>query len=430
MEGTLFHLDDPEVEILGHAPLHYQCDLWAWIENPDVSTYSAFARVEAGLVPLIGLPGESATAYVQVDYGGPGEGEASASLDCDLGEVYFVRRTVIGAWGLISNGRQWLRSVTVEEGNAIADPDFPGQYRILPNVSTFRLSIASRVGVDGTAAVLLTWLGRTSMDNVHENGAPAGLTCAIRDPLDAVTVLDSGLGYLHLEFSDTLEWTWYPDPPPFGHWEGARFSAADQEQTPVWQGQTYAHTVTYEYAPGPWTHEARSRLGKRLVAQANFGALNIDRYNDDTLTDTVAVEATGVWGAWLGARPCNAMDLVYSQDDTVKHRISYDEGATWSMATTVAVGYQYPSAYLDARAGMLPVMMWNDTNDSWYLTVGTLDGGSWSWSAPRLIAAGLPGATLNRRADGAYEFTYTNASWEVTILRCNDLLLDGSGAWS
>lgn len=190
--------------------------------------------------------------------------------------------------------------------------------------------------------------------------------------------------------------------------------------------------------PGKALTFTRNPGDRRLVlARATeAGALLALLFNDsvpDVLVSTVTVESADVTGAHVRYRRSGVLDLLYCQSGTVKQRVSRDQGSTWSVATTVATGYQEVTWDLDERTGLLGAAVYDSAAETWKITCGTLDsaGTTWSFSTPATLVTGAKGgAHLRRTPAGVWEFAYTTTGNVVTIIRCRSLGADGSGTWS
>lgn len=174
-------------------------------------------------------------------------------------------------------------------------------------------------------------------------------------------------------------------------------------------------------------------MGQLLTARVWGGALWLDRYGDalpEAIDSSLQIETSGVTEASLRYQHCGQTSLVYAQSGDVKLRLSDDQGITWGGATTLLTGYRHVAHVLDEARGLLVMLMWQISNTSWYLCVGTLDadGCTWTLSTPRLVSAGPDSAgDLNLRTDGAYELGYVGPSFGVHSWECRALREDGSG---
>ena len=199
-----------------------------------------------------------------------------------------------------------------------------------------------------------------------------------------------------------------------------------------WQ-DTFGFRVFYG-TDADWIDHARG-LGGRLLAATIFdGALLVRRYNDDqpeAVGATTPISGTAPTTCSITARRSGIIDLLYTDGGDVRHRTSRDQGGTFGVATTIASGYEAVTHWIDEASGLLVAMIWKP--NSWYVTVGTLgtDGVTWTFSTPVVAVAGQKtGASLQRRADGTFEFSHITAAGAAAIVRAKVLKADGTGAWS
>lgn len=194
--------------------------------------------------------------------------------------------------------------------------------------------------------------------------------------------------------------------------------------------------VTITPGVSAWIDHARGIGGRLLIALAVSGVLTVRRHNDsvpDGFTAATSIESSGVTACSIVARRSGIVDLLYCHSGAVKHRTSRDQGVTFSVATTIASGYDCVAHWLDEGAGMLVAMLWKSSDATWYVTVGTLgdDGVTWTFSTPASVVAGKKaGASLQRRDDGTHEFAYVTSGGAAAMLRAKALLKTGAGSWS
>lgn len=177
--------------------------------------------------------------------------------------------------------------------------------------------------------------------------------------------------------------------------------------------------------------------GQRLRAYNDAaGALFVDRHDDSSppgVAATVTVETSGVTGLRLRISRDGTAHLTYAHSGAAKQRRSTSQGRTWSVADTIASGYQDVDALEDEIRGLRVVALWDEAAETWYASVGTLDAGgtTWSYTTPALLVANARrGGCLTRRGDAAYEFDYRTTGDVLTTLRNRGLSAAGAGSWS
>lgn len=194
--------------------------------------------------------------------------------------------------------------------------------------------------------------------------------------------------------------------------------------------------LTY-YLPAPPERlsVAQGPSGRRLRAGSLNGVLSANRFNDSfpaTVTATVTVEASlAAAGSivYLGSKA----EVVYVKSGDVILKRSFDHGRTWSVAETIATGYQDATQVVDEKRGLRVVLMWKESASQWWITIGTLDSGgtTWSYTTPALLVSSAKrGGCLTRRRDGVLEFDYRNTSDAIVVLRCKVLPKAGPGTWA
>ncbi len=185
---------------------------------------------------------------------------------------------------------------------------------------------------------------------------------------------------------------------------------------------------------GDGLRHIRCFSGRRVIAQVRGGGLYLHRYDDglpDVIEETLTLESSGVTGCALRGRPCGSLDLYYCRSQAVYHRVSRDEGATWTAGAAVSgfTGYRLVEMHHDGSRGLLAVY-----DGVWKCSVGSVvaDGSAWEWGPPASMtaAAARKWGTLRRLADGAWLFAWTDSAGTPRVSRCQNLDAAASGAWS
>lgn len=165
-------------------------------------------------------------------------------------------------------------------------------------------------------------------------------------------------------------------------------------------------------------------------------AVKVRLYNDqqpETVASTVTVESDGGRAVSLACRRSGEWDLFYVRGNTVYFTHSDDQGGSWSVATSIASGYQDVKHVIDERTGRMIVALYNDSADRWDFCIGTLDedGETWTFTAPAtLVSNASAGGDLKLRADGVPELAYMTTGGASSIVRARDLTASGGGSWA
>jgi len=177
--------------------------------------------------------------------------------------------------------------------------------------------------------------------------------------------------------------------------------------------------------------------GRLLIAYTDTaGAVKVNRYNDNlppTVAATVTLETAGGTGVSLAAKGEHHFDLYYAQSGTVKRRTTKDAGRTWSVATTIATGYQDVSHVVDRGRKIELVALWKESESRWYIAVGTLqaDDTYGAHSTPTtLVSSAKRGGSLIREGNGHFSFAYRTSADVVSVVRCSAISKTGTGSWT
>jgi len=181
----------------------------------------------------------------------------------------------------------------------------------------------------------------------------------------------------------------------------------------------------------------RGILGRRIVARVSSGAALARRYNDalpEAVAETVTVAASGASALCVRARRSGEWDLMTVESGAVKLYTSYDQGRTWTLASTVqASGAAGVTQCDDPSRGRKLAAYYDSANTRWLLKVGQLDaaGTTWSWSAAQvLVTSAQAQGELRLQRAGVYEFLYLTSGGAEVLLTCNQLSNAGVGTWS
>lgn len=200
-----------------------------------------------------------------------------------------------------------------------------------------------------------------------------------------------------------------------------------------WRSLTVSLVYAYDLS------EAVSPTGRRLRAYLSSEALKVDRLSDafpPTVGATVTVETADVTACSLDRelyRRGGKAELAYVKSGTVYLRTSTDGGRTWSVADTIATGYQDVERLIDAARGIALVALWKESESKIYLSVGTLDaaGEVWTYSTPAvLVSSARRGFSLLRDRAGRYALSYRNTSDALLTVYCSSLTKAGVGTFS
>lgn len=186
--------------------------------------------------------------------------------------------------------------------------------------------------------------------------------------------------------------------------------------------------------------EAFSPTGRRLRAYTTTaGALKVDRMSDalpPTVAETLTLETSGVTACSMERalfKATGKAGVAYIQSNVAKLRTSRDGGRTWSVADTIATGYQDIERVVDVQRGIALVALWKESDSKIYLSVGTLNSGgtAWSYTTPAIIVSNARrGFSLWRESSGKYALSYRNTSDALATVYCRSLSKAGSGSWS
>jgi hypothetical protein len=180
----------------------------------------------------------------------------------------------------------------------------------------------------------------------------------------------------------------------------------------------------------------RGVAGALFVLTGDAGAVTAHHYDDaDADAGGVTLVASGGKLGAITARRSGMVDVTYADATGVRYVCSRDQGRSYSVAITVASGYTLPTHWLDERDGMLVVLMYKESDTTWYVTVGELNaaGDTWTFSTPVAVVASTTEAAAEvrrQRRDGPWEFIYTTSAGAVAILRARALSKAGVGAWA
>lgn len=168
--------------------------------------------------------------------------------------------------------------------------------------------------------------------------------------------------------------------------------------------------------------------GRLLLAYVDAaGALQVERYDDafpPAVAETVEVVASGVLTCAIQCHRDGIWNLLYSTGAAVLLRTSRDQGATWSVATTVISGsYSTNDGWLDEETGLWVVPVYLESASRWDYVVGTCDGsGVWSFGSARTLIGSAKGSgRLQRDRAGIWTFAYSTTGGAQSIVRCRDL---------
>jgi hypothetical protein len=193
--------------------------------------------------------------------------------------------------------------------------------------------------------------------------------------------------------------------------------------------------VTVSTPGGDGVRYCRGAMGRLFTLTADAGAVDAHRYDDtDAEIDSVELVASGGKLGAITARRSGMVDVTYADATGVRYVCSRDQGRSYSVAITVAAGYTLPTHWLDERDGMLVVLMYKESDTTWYVTVGELDssGTTWTFSTPVTVVTSTKEAAAEvrrERRDGPFEFIYTTSAGAVAILRARALSKAGVGSW-
>ena len=176
--------------------------------------------------------------------------------------------------------------------------------------------------------------------------------------------------------------------------------------------------------------------GRRVVASCADTALKVLRYSDavpPALESTLTGESSGIMQVSLQVRPSGVIDVVYLSGAVVKLRSIIEWSSGLPAAVTIATGYNACSHFLDERAGMMVVTIFDSATSTWKYVVGALNaaGDAWSWSSVQTLVASATGSgQVRRERDGRWTFVYVTSAFAVAGLSCRNLQPDGTGTWS
>lgn len=196
--------------------------------------------------------------------------------------------------------------------------------------------------------------------------------------------------------------------------------------------------LTYLTVPQLRTSTAHFRTRKRLRARVDSsGALKVDRYNDSyppTVAATVTVESADVTGVSLRILRDNLAELVYVKAGSVYERRSKDGGRTWSVADTIATGYQDVLTAVDSRRGIKLVLLFKESESKWYGTVGRRTSGGTGWEYPTapavVVSSAKAGGTLTILPDRVAEFDYTTTADAQSTVRNKAYAVSSLGSFT
>lgn len=201
--------------------------------------------------------------------------------------------------------------------------------------------------------------------------------------------------------------------------------------------------VAYFLGDGPNTSvtdisQARANnTGLLLVSHIDAnGVIATNRYDSSlppALAATVTHETSQGSGVSLVALGGNSFELLYAHNGTIKRRKTRDGGRTWSVATTIASGYQDVCHLIDTSTGLALAALWKESTNEWYLAIGQRPSGTGDHTytvVGLLVGSAKRGASLIRTAGRRYEFAYRTTSDVLTIIRCKAKNASSVGTWS
>lgn len=176
--------------------------------------------------------------------------------------------------------------------------------------------------------------------------------------------------------------------------------------------------------------------GRRLRTHiAVGGALSVDRFTTalpPAIAATTALESSGVSAcslAWRGARA----ELAFIKANEAFLRISDNLGRTWSMAETIATGYQDIDRLLDPERGIELVALWKESENKIYLCIGTVaeDGVTRTHTTPvAIVSNARRGMRLLVDKAKVYALSYRDTSDVLRTVYSRNVSQSSPGTWS
>lgn len=177
--------------------------------------------------------------------------------------------------------------------------------------------------------------------------------------------------------------------------------------------------------------------GLLIVATVTEGGeVMAARYNTalpPAIAGSATLEVSGGTGVSLVALRGGRYELLYAHSGSIKRTITKDGGRTWSVATTIASGYQDVVHLIDPHTGVALAALWKESENTWYLATGERASGTGDHVYTVrgvLVASAKRGASLIRTAGRRYEFAYRTTGDVLTIIRCKAQNAASVGTWS
>ncbi len=210
---------------------------------------------------------------------------------------------------------------------------------------------------------------------------------------------------------------------------GASPSSSDFECHQVFIGLRFKVTTV----AGGQSFDRTEDLEKQFTASCADGTLKVTNN-----VGTVTVDATsGCKAPYIKCLRENSVFVIYTRGSQPKVAFSDDDGltGTWTITDMPFTGdiatFGWATAY---KGASYPVaMIYTQSTKKWKVSVGTVSGGSISWTTPADIGvtAKLAQGTLRQRPDTVWEFMYQKDSDSLWyIVSCDHLSMTGTGTWS
>ena len=156
-------------------------------------------------------------------------------------------------------------------------------------------------------------------------------------------------------------------------------------------------------------------------------ALKVDTFDDafpEAVSSTATVEASGCASCRIFALNHGRWLLLYLQAGAAKYRTSSDDGATWSVATSLGSTYTAVDGWVDGELGLWVIPLYVEASSRWDYKVVEFDsaGAVGTPSAARTLVSSAKGAgRLQREPSGIWAFHYITTAGAASIVRCRNL---------
>jgi hypothetical protein len=447
----------------------------AAVENYEIAGFDATdedAKVDDGrttLAAINGVPGLTnlniSRLVTKLNNTG-GIVTVSGQTDLDATNIYnraALWSSCLGGYG----GLSWGDVIAAGGGGAIYAAPRPSIIRVYPGMGdpyagtwgTVVLSWIKRVGwkaigsyhVQGTGSVKL-YYGGTVSTYIRSDGLSFQVLTG-GTLIDSATVSEGDPWEL-AAWPNWANLQWISSGPSYIRNDAAAFHIvyvpdADQGQ----DVQNYIHlTGFYRHTEIAWLENwlnlpplvlgqaiKMARTAGRLFTLENANDdrdLILHRYNDDPPPEDIE-SAVGVFEGALSpslkARKSGYLDVLYIDDaGVVWDEVTPDEGESF-VPVQVATGYDLATHYLDEQRNMFVVMLYQDSTQYWYVTVGSIDddGLPADFSSPvQQVKQGKEVMGDLECFNSVWYFSYIDLSGNPQITICDDLNPDtGVGTW-